>query len=76
MTGFPQNLLPEGIGPSWPDLIRGPLAHGLVPWASTSDGSRWFADARVEPGHDGFSIGLETRPTTTAPRLCRAPTHG
>src|SRR5208282_6347468 len=22
--------------PSWPDLFRGPSAHGLVPWASAS----------------------------------------
>ena len=36
MTGFPQSSLPGGIGPLWPDLIRGPSAHGLVPWASTS----------------------------------------
>ena len=76
MTGFPQSSLLGEMGPLWPDLIREPSAHGLVPWASTSDGSRWFVDDRFEPGHDDCGIGIETRPTTDAPRFCRSLHYG
>jgi methyltransferase len=51
---------------SWPDVIRGPSAQGLVPWASTRPPSCGSAakrlDHRVEPGDDESQSGKSVYP--------------
>src|SRR6516165_3701910 len=44
---------------SWPGLSRGPSAHGLDPWASTSRGTRpaGSVDARLKAGHERLASG-------------------
>src|SRR5271170_5176237 len=42
---------------SWPDLIRGPSAHGLDPWASTPSRARnKDVDTRDKPAQDDSKL--------------------
>ncbi len=58
-------------GSPWPDLARGPSAHGLDPWASTSSVGKLslpqVVDARDEPGQGAFGSKIRCKtPARTA----------
>ncbi len=61
-------------GSPWPDLVRGPSAHGLDPWASTSSVGKLslpqVVDARDEPGQGAFGSRIRCKtPASTALQL-------